>query len=783
MLKKIPLLFILVLTTISFAQFKSEYDLRFESNENSLLTDLPMGNERLLIDGEKISVGLLKGGYFTLGTSSGFSDNEFERNRTLTFGHPFALTSFMKYYLDGEWQTPRQNVELLPQEFEYSEGVGRLVLHQGSLDIIYEFNTNSNDGELIAKVKLVNLSGEPLLTGAGLVFDADICRGGDGVAFVGNTNIYEPVTYQPYQNTNSLLLAEKQASPLGINFQVNFDYNPAKLSIGNWRNFGEDENPAVIDYKIYDLALDIESELVSIASGDSVEFSTSFMLNQSEFGAVAFLRNELPQEYLISNGLIFPSDSYVKSQILNVGNSNLTNLQLRVTFDNYISGISKNLQPLSGMEKVLFDKCPFVIPDFYEDVILTAQIDLEQNGTVISTTERDFYIPSVPLTYTGLVVNPDTIIMSDFPEVDLTFSVTNEETGGLIYNLKPFNVFLYENEEQISDFNFVKDTSGDSQKLDIVFVLDVTGSMSNEINAVKINIQEFSDSLAAGGIDYLLGMVTFRDAVDHVYQFTDDVQQFKSYVAQQSATGGGDYPENSLDALEAATTLQFREGSNRIIIWITDASFHINNGITNLTIEDVVDMLLLNGIKANCIGNTDEQVSYYEPVILPTGGTFYDINGNFRDILLDIARSNYNGKYSINYTSLLEQADISQLKIEVHYAGLGGSGIFSLGEFPEKKSENSVVVNCYPNPFNPTTQLNIAKPVNASGNVRIFNILGQEIYSFPVSAGKDFVSLKWGGDNYAGTLLSSGIYFVTTDFVNGENKAIKNVSLKLMYLK
>ena len=192
-------------------------------------------------------------------------------------------------------------------------------------------------------------------------------------------------------------------------------------------------------------------------------------------------------------------------------------------------------------------------------------------------------------------------------------------------------------------------------------------------------------------------MVTFLDEVENVYDFTPDVQQFQAWVSEQHAHGGGDYEENSLDALLAATQLSFRPTSNRVIIWITDAAYHSSNSVTDATPVEVVNALLEQGITAHCIGNPQEQVDFYEPITIPTGGDYYNIYGNFRDILLDIARLKYITDYLIYYNSYLELNDLNSIKVEVHYGGLGGSDEIVI-DIPPLTS-NNFSANCYPNPF------------------------------------------------------------------------------------
>ena len=71
----------------------------------------------------------------------------------------------------------------------------------------------------------------------------------------------------------------------------------------------------------------------------------------------------------------------------------------------------------------------------------------------------------------------------------------------------------------------------------------------------------------------------------------------------------------------------------------------------------------------------------------------------------------------------------------------------------------------YPNPFNPTTTLSFAIPVDSEVSLSIYNLQGREIASLledNVKAG--YHSIIWNADHY-----SSGVYFVKMvagDYVN-----------------
>ena len=62
----------------------------------------------------------------------------------------------------------------------------------------------------------------------------------------------------------------------------------------------------------------------------------------------------------------------------------------------------------------------------------------------------------------------------------------------------------------------------------------------------------------------------------------------------------------------------------------------------------------------------------------------------------------------------------------------------------------------YPNPFNPTTTLSFALPVDAAVSLSIYNMQGREVSTLidaNIEAG--YHSVVWNADSY-----SSGVYFV-----------------------
>jgi hypothetical protein len=61
-----------------------------------------------------------------------------------------------------------------------------------------------------------------------------------------------------------------------------------------------------------------------------------------------------------------------------------------------------------------------------------------------------------------------------------------------------------------------------------VFLVDITGSMQPQIDGVVENVSLFVSKLTERGIDYKLGLILFGDAIEKVYQPTEEIEIFLS---------------------------------------------------------------------------------------------------------------------------------------------------------------------------------------------------------------------------------------------------------------
>jgi len=143
------------------------------------------------------------------------------------------------------------------------------------------------------------------------------------------------------------------------------------------------------------------------------------------------------------------------------------------------------------------------------------------------------------------------------------------------------------------------------RKADIMFVLDCTGSMQGEIDAIKDAITAFADTIESEGVRVRVGLIEFRDRLIGEeprlltfagQPFTNDPAAFRREVSALRATGGGDEPESSLDAVMLALRQPFAPDANKVIVLVTDASPHVPDKDTR-NIEEVTQAIRRVGVQ------------------------------------------------------------------------------------------------------------------------------------------------------------------------------------------
>jgi hypothetical protein len=164
----------------------------------------------------------------------------------------------------------------------------------------------------------------------------------------------------------------------------------------------------------------------------------------------------------------------------------------------------------------------------------------------------------------------------------------------------------------------------------VVFLIDVSGSMSPIIDALRKNIESFVDSLSSGDVnnavpvrDWRGKVVGYRDLESSHSEgiewfedkpFVRDTAALKAQLASLKAQGGGDEPESLLDALYKVATMEasqkgaqsedpgkwrYRSEAARVVVVFTDAPFKETMSIPEAkggALQDVANVVMANRI-------------------------------------------------------------------------------------------------------------------------------------------------------------------------------------------
>jgi len=170
-------------------------------------------------------------------------------------------------------------------------------------------------------------------------------------------------------------------------------------------------------------------------------------------------------------------------------------------------------------------------------------------------------------------------------------------------------------------------------QVDVVFAVDITSSMNFAIAGVRDGIRSFAGSLNDKGMDLELGLVGFRDGPNgeplewltfERGHLTQDFLKFQQQVAALRERGGGDLPESALDALSAAARIPYRDGSQRVLILITDAPPKIPD-LEVQSPEAVASMFKTHGISQLHLVIQPEDAHYYSALQAVSPGAVFSI--------------------------------------------------------------------------------------------------------------------------------------------------------------
>ena len=157
------------------------------------------------------------------------------------------------------------------------------------------------------------------------------------------------------------------------------------------------------------------------------------------------------------------------------------------------------------------------------------------------------------------------------------FQITQSKSQKELF-INNFNVLkndfkIIEEYEQL----IFKDTA-----IDIMFIMDLTGSMGIWLNEAKHNIKKITEEISDNfpGTKIRMSFIGYRDFDNkgdrrdyEIINFTENIENFISSVKKFECYGGGDQPEDIAGALNEALKMDWKSNA-RYVVLVCDAPCH-----------------------------------------------------------------------------------------------------------------------------------------------------------------------------------------------------------------
>ena len=172
-------------------------------------------------------------------------------------------------------------------------------------------------------------------------------------------------------------------------------------------------------------------------------------------------------------------------------------------------------------------------------------------------------------------------------------------------------------------------------KVEVVFVLDTTSSMSGLIDAAKEKIWSIASSMASAqpAPDIHMGLVAFRDRGDayvtKVVDLSQDLDSMYATLIDFKAEGGGDGPESVNQALyDAVHSISWSQDPNsyKVIFLVGDAPPHMDYQ-NDVKFPQTLSVATRKGIVVNTIqcGQHVETQQVWQMIASNTDGEYFNV--------------------------------------------------------------------------------------------------------------------------------------------------------------
>lgn len=293
-----------------------------------------------------------------------------------------------------------------------------------------------------------------------------------------------------------------------------------------------------------------------------------------------------------------------------------------------------------------------------------------------------------------------------------------EDTFGFVHELAREDFDLWENTEPVnsSAWELTRDCPPGVTKVDIVLLLDISGSMDDDVDSLRAKIPRFVRGIAAA--DYRIAIVMFdgcevevsgvREIVRTDFEgsctwdpegpdnWADDSTTFSClFQASTFFTSGSGYEDPYGAMVYAAQTLEFRPSARTIFVLFTDERPQVRTGCepfldySEAGLQGIIDSMINYEISVmpvtphdgNFAGSGD--VVYYEGYYElgpATGGNWFHLYDPFNDLIDSVTSAIVADTccYLLAFKSEYICAGSSQVVVEVEPFGMDSATYFSI---------------------------------------------------------------------------------------------------------
>ena len=234
----------------------------------------------------------------------------------------------------------------------------------------------------------------------------------------------------------------------------------------------------------------------------------------------------------------------------------------------------------------------------------------------------------------------------------------------------------------IKVYNTIDDAQGRTVPVDLVFLVDNSGSMDDEADAIARDITSWTASLAQTNLDIRFAVIGFDGRITGGLPFTT-AEGIDTYLNERGRYGTGrtvgfisplnasmtnsyngeDCVESAMAALRSADEhLSFRSNANRIYVNFTDEGNTPPRGLARFSVESLkTDWDTSRGTIHTVFsgGSSETETEYNHLMSDYTGGTVLYTNGSFSGVTLESLpiTGAMRNSYIIRFTNVEEYLD------------------------------------------------------------------------------------------------------------------------------